>query len=514
MSGPADRDDDPSAKTLLGADVAGQRFGRYEVVRLLGSGGMGDVFEARHVDLDKRVALKVLNRKTATSKVYLERFLREGRIVAKLDHPHVVAVSDVGTEGGKPYLVMEFLTGTDLSVSLEERGRLPVEEAIDLILPVLAALDVAHRMGLVHRDLKPANIFLARAAHGGVHPKLLDFGIAKPNQDEVAALTGTGEVFGTPQYMAPEQVRRSRDATAQSDQYSMAVLLYRCLTGVEAFEFGDSSVYELFERIVSGTFSPPRSKGVDLPAQLEAVIVRAMSRAPADRYPSVKAFGAALLPFASPTARHIWTPAFASEGADAETIAPAAGFAKVERQEDAVVASSSARTPPALTGAGTLVAASRDLSRAAPATGGFRGLKRRTLALGALGTVIGVGLMALVVSTLGRGPRDTTTTLVNDAAPAPTTADRSAETQAALAPPSVQPADPPTSTASATSAPSPTSSSQAPPTAPPRTTARPAEGRPASSSSAAPKASATPAETVARPPDPPPRPTSSGYVIE
>ncbi|MBL8744208.1 MAG: protein kinase, partial [Myxococcales bacterium] len=384
----------PDGAPTLASVPPGAKFDRYEVIRMIGSGGMGSVYEARHVDLDKRVALKVLSQRIAQNKVYLGRFLREGRIAAKLDHPHVVSVFDVGTHAGKPYLVMEFLSGRDLASLLEERGRLGVEEAIELLLPILAALAVAHETGLVHRDIKPANLFLQRAAHGGWHPKLLDFGIAKPNHDETAALTGTGEIFGTPQYMAPEQVRRTRDATSRSDEYAMGAVLYRCLAGVEAFELGTaSSVYDLLERVVSGSFQPLRSVQSDIPSQLEAVVHRAMSRAPEQRFTTVRDFGAALLPFASPSARHLWTTAFARPDAVAETLPPDVG----DSMPTATVASSSG---PVITAANsapsdpaahpsTLTAAARDTTPKTPLAAAAVTSRRRTMIIGVGGAVLG-----------------------------------------------------------------------------------------------------------------------------
>ncbi|MFO0619185.1 MAG: serine/threonine-protein kinase [Polyangiaceae bacterium] len=284
------RDDGDDQRTVHPSVPPGSSFGKYEVIRRLGEGGMGSVYEARHTELGRRVALKVLRSKLARNKTYLERFLREGRIAARLDHPHVVGVFDVGTESGSPFLVMEFLAGEDLDAHLSGRGPLETSEAVDILLPILSALDAAHGAGLVHRDLKPANIFLCRAAHGGFHPKLLDFGIAKPGTEEAAQLTGTAEVFGTPQYMAPEQVRRAKDAKPESDQYAMGVILYRAVVGKEAFELGDLSVYAILERVVGGTFPSPRRVRPDVDPGIERVILRAMAKDPKDRFLSVRAW--------------------------------------------------------------------------------------------------------------------------------------------------------------------------------------------------------------------------------
>ena len=338
----------------------GHQLGRYEVVRHLGSGGMGGVYEARHVDLDKRVAIKVLDRKLAKNKVYLERFLREGRLAAKLDHPNVVDVSDVGTHQGVPYLVMELLVGSDLDSYLDTVGRLDVPEAVDLLLPIFSALVQAHAGGLVHRDLKPANIYLPKASDGSFHPKLLDFGIAKPGDEDRSDLTATSDVFGTPQFMAPEQVRRSRDATARADQYSMGAVLYRAVTGVDAIPIEGSSVFELLERVVSGAVVPPSTILPELAGSLEPIILKAMSRRPDDRYPTMKAFGAALLPFSSPAAKRRWEAVFADESALQHTLAPAAlAPAEAAGPSEATVRVLGAPASPV---AASLVVSSRDLS--------------------------------------------------------------------------------------------------------------------------------------------------------
>jgi eukaryotic-like serine/threonine-protein kinase len=340
--------------------VPGRVLGKYEVKRRLGSGGMGGVYEARHVDLDKPVAIKILDKKLAKNKVYLERFLREGRIAAKLQHPHVVGVSDVGTHEGAPFLVMELLAGVDLDHHLDAAGRLDVPETLDLIFPILSALIHVHEAGLVHRDLKPANIFLAKALDGAFHPKLLDFGIAKPGDEEGTGLTATTDVFGTPQYMAPEQVRRSRDATARADQYSMGAVLYRCVTGADAMPLAGSSVFELLERVVSGSFERPSALIPELADSIEPVILRAMARRPEDRFPSIQALGAALLPFANPATKRRWEATFADPASLENTLLP--GELRSGAEDRPTVHATAAKSDRAHTPAPSLVVASRDLS--------------------------------------------------------------------------------------------------------------------------------------------------------
>jgi len=166
---------------------------------------MGAVYEAVHLDLEKRVALKVLLPSMASTAELVARFEREGRAAAKIRHPNVVDVSDVGVEAGAPFLVMEFLEGESLAGMLHREGALPVGRVAEVMLPVMGAVAAAHALGVVHRDLKPDNIFLARLGDGTVVPKVLDFGISKTAPNGGPALTGTGVMMGTPCYMSPEQ---------------------------------------------------------------------------------------------------------------------------------------------------------------------------------------------------------------------------------------------------------------------------------------------------------------------
>jgi serine/threonine-protein kinase len=214
---------------------------------------------------------------------------------------------DVGTHDGVVYLAMEYLAGEDLSVRLKREGALPVEVAVDLVLPVLAAIVEAHDCGVVHRDLKPANIFLASNRRGQVEPKVLDFGISKV-ADDAQMQTATETLLGTPAFMAPEQIRSARSSSPASDQYSLGVILYQCVTG--RLPFKGENPFATFELVVKGEY--PRAAAVNpgVPAALDQVIARAMALDPAARFPSVAHLGGALLPFATVGARALWTPAF------------------------------------------------------------------------------------------------------------------------------------------------------------------------------------------------------------
>ena len=238
-----------------------------------------------------------------------ERFLREGEAASRIRHPHVVDVTDLGSEGAVIYLVMEYLEGEDLSRLLARQGFLSPGHAADIMLPVTAAIATAHEQGVIHRDLKPENIFLARSAYGAVHPKVLDFGISKVLGDSRArALTGTAATMGTMHYLPPEQLRAAREADARSDQYGLGTILYECLTGQRAFE--EDSFYLLLKKIAEGEFDRPSLRRSGLPERLEAIVLRAMSLDPLGRFDSVKQLGAALLEFSSEGTRMLWAPFF------------------------------------------------------------------------------------------------------------------------------------------------------------------------------------------------------------
>ena len=279
-----------------------QLFGRYRIVRLLGEGGMGAVYEAVHPILKKRVAIKTLLPSLAAQADARMRFLREGEASSRINHPNVVAVHDVGTEGETPYLVMEYLEGETLAALLERRSSLAVTEAVDIMLPVISAVSAGHDQGVIHRDLKPHNIFLSRGPWGEAIPKVLDFGVSKLVGDrENAVLTGTQAVLGTVAYMSPEQARGARGVDAKSDQYAIGLILYEMVTGERAHP-GESAL-EILHHIASGTIVPPRVVRSDLLPAMDEALVRSLAAQPRDRFPSLRALGQALLPLAGDKAR-------------------------------------------------------------------------------------------------------------------------------------------------------------------------------------------------------------------
>jgi tRNA A-37 threonylcarbamoyl transferase component Bud32 len=276
--------------------------------RPIGEGASAIVFEAHHEGLQKRVAIKVLLASQAENTDVAQRFVREGRSTAKLKHPHLIDVIDVGTTtAGIPYLVMEFLEGEDLERHLRRTGRLGVEEAVDLLLPVMSGVAAAHQAGIIHRDLKPQNIFLSRQGRSLV-PKVVDFGISKLTQQEGFELTGTKALLGTPFYMSPEQAQAKRGVDARSDVFALGVLLYECVTGKKPF-MGDS-LYELLNAIVTSEPRPLRELVPDAPAALVAAVQTALRKAPEQRFASVRELGRALLPLASVRTRAIYAAEF------------------------------------------------------------------------------------------------------------------------------------------------------------------------------------------------------------
>jgi eukaryotic-like serine/threonine-protein kinase len=260
--------------------------GRYQLGERLGHGGMGEVFAAHDLRLDREVALKLLRADLAGQDGMRERVVAEARLAARLSHPHVVGVLDTGEQDGRPFVVMERLSGRTLRDELTD-GPMPAERVRDVGLQVLRALAAAHELGIVHRDVKPGNVLDAGVGTW----KVADFGIAKwVHADET--LTGTGELLGSPSYLAPERIE-GQQAGPASDLYAVGVLLYETLCGRKPFE-GDDPL-SLATAIREGTFDPPRSIFPDADPGIVAVIETAMRLDPAERYESAQQMAAALL---------------------------------------------------------------------------------------------------------------------------------------------------------------------------------------------------------------------------
>jgi serine/threonine-protein kinase len=266
--------------------------GKYRIDVVLGRGNMGLVVAAWDVAMERRVAVKLmLPGKIAEEQQ--ERFLREARTAAKLKSEHAVAVLDVSTDGGSPYLVMEYLDGRDLAAELQARGPLPIEEAVEHMLQASEALAEAHAAGIVHRDVKPANLFLTRAAGGRPIVKVVDFGIARLAKE--SALTLENMAIGSPLYMAPEQMRDARSVDARADIWAMGVTLYELLTARTPFP-GD----DLTSVATRAHLEPPvpiAEHRTDVPRPLWSVIEQCLAKQRSQRWPSCAELAAALAPF-------------------------------------------------------------------------------------------------------------------------------------------------------------------------------------------------------------------------
>ncbi len=262
---------------------------------------MGVVVAARHEELGQLVAIKFVRDQALGNAEAVERFLREARAAVKLRSEHVARVLDVGKlESGAPYMVMEFLEGSDLSQVLDTDGPMPLVKAAALVLQACEAVAEAHAAGIVHRDLKPQNLFLTRTVGGFPKLKVLDFGVSKATgltSDGRGALTRTSAMLGSPLYMAPEQMRSSRDVDARVDIWALGVVLYELLTCRWPFEA--ESMPELCLKVVAEPPTSLATRRPDVPAGLVAVVERCLEKDPAKRFPAVSELAHALEPFAS-----------------------------------------------------------------------------------------------------------------------------------------------------------------------------------------------------------------------
>jgi serine/threonine-protein kinase len=279
---------------------------KYRVERLIGSGGMAWIFEATHLLLPQRVALKVLRIDTnADNTEALTRFRREARAAASVSGEATVRVLDVGTLAcGAPFLVMEYLEGRDLERVIEEHACLPVTAAVDYVLQACEGLAETHAAGIVHRDLKPSNLFLTRTPDGSVRVKLLDFGISKFADPSMNGhrVTGTREIVGSPVYMSPEQMRSSRRIDQRSDIWSMGVILYELLAQGRS-PFAAPTLVEICARVLDHKPMTIGSIRRKVPRSLEAIVFRCLEKAPSRRFQTVADLAVALVRFGPPDAQ-------------------------------------------------------------------------------------------------------------------------------------------------------------------------------------------------------------------
>jgi eukaryotic-like serine/threonine-protein kinase len=276
-----------SHEIQLGTTVAG----RYRIHERLGEGGMGSVYRVEHVHTGQPLALKVLNEKLVENAVALERFRREARAPARINSDHVVKVTDADVApelGGAPFLVMELLEGETFDQLLRRRGVLPPAEALGYLRQIARALDKAHGMGIVHRDIKPENLFLTRREDGTECVKLLDFGIAKlghSSGEGAASKTATGEIFGTPLYMSPEQtLGKTDEISAQTDVWALGLIAHKLLTGTEPWTA--ETLPHLIAQIAYEPLPVPSLQGVAFGSAYDDWFARCCARQPRDRYGS------------------------------------------------------------------------------------------------------------------------------------------------------------------------------------------------------------------------------------
>ena len=261
---PAETTPRPSRFVPPPVEQLAEKFPQLEILELVGSGGMGAVYKARQPGLDRLVALKILPQEVGGDSAFAERFTREARAMARLGHPNVVSVYDFGQADGLYYFVMEFVDGANLRETIEA-GRLRSEEALAIVPQICDALQFAHDEGIVHRDIKPENILIDKKGR----VKIADFGLAKllGKAPGDLTLTGTGQVMGTPHYMAPEQMEKPLKVDHRVDIYSLGVVFYEMLTG----------------ELPIGRFAPP-SKKVEVDVRLDEVVLRALENEPERRY--------------------------------------------------------------------------------------------------------------------------------------------------------------------------------------------------------------------------------------
>ena len=281
----------------IGRDILQGKM-RAQIIQKIGSGGMGAVYKANQPEMNRMVAVKILHAKLANRKDLVSRFRREARAMSQLQHPNTVKVFGYDElEDGSLYIMMEYCEGKNLNQTVRTEGPFPVERALPILMQACGALDEAHKAGIIHRDLKPENIFICQGAGMKDYPKVLDFGLAKVGERQMRPgsiiLTQEGMVFGTPEFMSPEQAQ-GKSLTPGSDIYSLAVILYEVLTGKLPFDAKSAMDYIQLHVTTKPIPLSSRVPGKTFPPLLDQIVERALSKRSEDRFQSAADFAAAM----------------------------------------------------------------------------------------------------------------------------------------------------------------------------------------------------------------------------
>ncbi|OJY17191.1 MAG: hypothetical protein BGO98_13695 [Myxococcales bacterium 68-20] len=412
-------------EALIGKSIAG----RYILRALVGHGGMGAVYEAEHLGLGKRVAIKFIDQEFATDERIVARFAREARAMSAIESAHIVTVLDAGSEDGRPFLVMELLRGEDLGQRLRRTTRVPIPEAMHIVAQVLKGLAKAHAAGIVHRDLKPDNVFLTKSDTDPLFAKIVDFGVSKierpRDKTSPLALTGRGTVLGTPFYMCPEQAQAMPDVDARADIYSVGAILFECLSG------RPPHTGETYEQVILSICmrEAPDLRAVEpsISPEIASFVARALSRDRAERFPSAERMLGALHELApaektrvpldvgmpetlmspgvapSPEKRPAQQPVL---GTETRIAGSASGASDQESASASASRSASARSPgEQLAGAAQRVSSGASASLSNGTAAPLSRRKRSVTAIvvtAVLATLTGIGVMLAVITMLDR----------------------------------------------------------------------------------------------------------------